>query len=70
VPGRPSLQPAFGSVLRRRRLAASLSQEALAELAGLTPVYVSNLETGRRVPTINAARALAVGLRCAAWELV
>ncbi|HEV7679307.1 MAG TPA: helix-turn-helix transcriptional regulator [Candidatus Dormibacteraeota bacterium] len=70
MPPDPSLQPTFGTVVRRRRLAAGLSQEALAEQARLTPVYISWLETGRRVPSINTLRSLATGLGCAAWELL
>ena len=40
----------FGKVLRRHRLAAGLSQEALAERAGLSPRGVSDLERGARRP--------------------
>jgi predicted ATPase/DNA-binding XRE family transcriptional regulator len=44
-------QPAFGALLRRHRLAARLTQEALAERAGLNPKSVSALESGvRRSP--------------------
>ncbi|MDQ2831377.1 MAG: helix-turn-helix domain-containing protein, partial [Chloroflexota bacterium] len=39
---------AFGALLRRHRLAASLSQEALAERAGLSANAVAALERGRR----------------------
>jgi transcriptional regulator with XRE-family HTH domain len=38
----------FGALLRRHRLAASLSQEALAERAGLSAAAVASLERGRR----------------------
>ncbi|MDP8929589.1 MAG: helix-turn-helix domain-containing protein, partial [Actinomycetota bacterium] len=34
----------FGALLKRHRLAAGLSQEALAERAGLSPKAVSDLE--------------------------
>jgi len=64
------LQPAFGVAVRRRRLAAELSQEALAAAAGLTAVYVSRVENGKATPSIDAAAALALGLGCSAWELV
>jgi non-specific serine/threonine protein kinase len=38
----------FGALLRRHRLAAGLSQEALAERAGLSARGISDLERGRR----------------------
>ena len=38
---------AFGDLLRRYRLAAGLTQEALAERAGLSSDAVSTLERGR-----------------------
>jgi predicted ATPase/DNA-binding XRE family transcriptional regulator len=40
--------PAFGALLRRWRVAAGLSQEALAERAGLSSDAVAALERGRR----------------------
>ncbi|MDQ3811014.1 MAG: helix-turn-helix domain-containing protein, partial [Chloroflexota bacterium] len=53
----------FGEVLRSLRLRAGLSQEALAERAGLSGAAISALEQGaRRAPYPNTQRALAVGL--------
>lgn len=44
--------PAFGALLRRYRLAAGLTQEALAERAGLSGDAVGVLERGaRQAPT-------------------
>ena len=43
----PSTRP-FGQALRRRRLAAGLSQEELAEQAGLSVRGVRALEAGHR----------------------
>ncbi len=49
----------FGALLRRHRLAAALSQEQLAERAGLTAQAVSALERGfRRAPYRDTVRAL------------
>lgn len=56
------VQDAFGVTLRKQRHALGISQEELADRAGITPVYVSLLETGRRVPTIVVVFALAKGL--------
>lgn len=52
----------FGAVVRRRREAASVSQEALAEAAGLHRTYISMLERGVRMPSILVARQVAEAL--------
>jgi non-specific serine/threonine protein kinase len=53
----------FGALLRRYRHAAALSQEALAERAGLSAVAISALERGvRRAPHLNTVDALATAL--------
>ena len=54
----------FGDLLRRLRLAAGFSQEALAERAGLSPDAVAALERGRRRhPRPYTIRLLADALR-------
>jgi predicted ATPase/DNA-binding CsgD family transcriptional regulator/transcriptional regulator with XRE-family HTH domain len=54
---------AFGDLLRRFRTAAALSQEELAEKAGLSLRGVSDLERGtRRAPRLETVRMLADGL--------
>ena len=53
----------FGKLLKRFRLAAGLSQEELAERAGLSPRGVSDLERGARTqPRPSTVRLLADGL--------
>ena len=53
----------FGDLLRRHREAAALSQEALAERAGLSARGVSDLERGaRRTPHLETVRLLADAL--------
>ncbi len=62
-------QVSFGEHLRRFRVAAGLSQEALAERAGLSVQAVGALETGkRRRPYPNTVSALAAALRLSAQE--
>jgi len=56
-------EPSFGQELRRLRQAAGLSQEDLAERAGLTSAAISALERGeRRHPYPHTLRALAGAL--------
>lgn len=51
------LLEAFGAAVRRRRHAAGLSQERLAEEAGLHRTYVGSLERGERnVSLVNICR--------------
>jgi predicted ATPase/DNA-binding XRE family transcriptional regulator len=56
----------FGKILRRLRTDAALSQEALAERAGLSARGISDLERGvRRVPHLETVRVLADALALA-----
>src|SRR5690349_5739757 len=60
---------AFGALLQEYRAAAGLSQEELAELAGLSRRGISNLERGeRRRPDPATVRRLAEALRLADAE--
>ncbi len=61
---------AFGSVLRRRRLAASLTQEKLGANADIERVQISWLEGGRHLPTLQTTFKLARALGCKASELI
>jgi len=61
---------AFGKVVRRRREGARLSQEALADQAGLHRNYIGLLERGLRTPSIDVVRKLALGLDTTMSSLV
>ena len=58
--------PAIGPSMRRRRKALGLTLRAAAETAGLSTGYLSQVETGKAVPTLGTlaqiAAALGVGL--------
>lgn len=59
----------FGQAVRRRRTALGLSQEELADRAGLHRNYIGGIERGERNVGIKAVFALAIGLECAPYEL-
>lgn len=61
--------PAFGEVLKRFRIAAGLSQEALAERASVSARGISALERGvNRVPRPETATLLAAALSLSAED--
>jgi transcriptional regulator with XRE-family HTH domain len=66
----PKLQQLFGRLLRHRREKAKLSQEALADRAGLHRNYIGLLERGLRTPSIDVLRKLAMGLETSMVSLV
>jgi transcriptional regulator with XRE-family HTH domain len=68
MPKRDAVLAALGQNVRRRREARELTQERLAEKAGLDPTYISGIERGLRNPGIkNVARlAKALGLTTSA----
>jgi transcriptional regulator with XRE-family HTH domain len=60
------MSTSFASWLTKARVAAGMSSYRLAQLAGITKQAVSNLELGKRQPTLDTAiklaRVLGVGL--------
>ena len=68
MPKRDAVLAVLGQNVRRRREARELTQEKLAEKAGLDPTYISGIERGLRNPGIkNVARlAKALGLTTSA----
>ena len=62
-------QVSFGDLLRRFRLAANLSQDALAKRAGLSVRGISDLERGeRRAPRLETVDLLATALGLSAAD--
>lgn len=57
----------LGETVRARRKDAGLSQEKLAEKAGLSTVFISRVERGKESPSVDnlvkIARALGVRVR-------
>jgi len=46
------MRATVGTNVRKARVALSLTQEQLADLSGFSQQYISDLERGRRNPTI------------------
>lgn len=76
----PSATPIPDDILRRRlalgerirlaREAADITQERLAEMAGLTRVSISNIETGVHSPTVDRLMMIADAVRIPLSQLV
>ena len=62
-------QPEFGERLRSRRLELGVSQKELAD-DFVTPSYISLLEHGNRVPSLDVVIRLAALLRTTPQQLV
>ena len=60
----------LGRNVRHYRHVKGLSQEALAEEAGIHRTYVSDVERGSRNPTIVVVEKLAIGLGVSASDLL
>ena len=60
----------LGEELRQRRLAAGLSQEELADKAGIDRTYVSLLERDERIPTVNVLIAVCRVMGVRASEVI
>ncbi len=60
----------FGQVVRRQRELRGLTQEELAEMAGISATYVGFIERGDSVPTLTIVLQLAAALELKAAELL
>lgn len=69
----PSLSPrhrALGQAIRTLREARDLTQESLADQAGMSPNYVGDTERGERNISVRALWLLADGLKVPASTLL
>lgn len=60
----------FGKRVRQLRLAAGWTQEQLAEAAGITTTYASDLERGTKVPSLTIVLRISRAFRTSVAELL
>lgn len=53
----------FGAVIRQERARNGISQEQLADIAGIDRTYVQRIEAGAANPSLNKIEALAGALQ-------
>jgi len=66
----PSKTKAFGRALKKIRLKKKLTQEDLSLEAQLARVYISELEYGKKIPSIETIFKLAKGLNIKCSKLM
>jgi transcriptional regulator with XRE-family HTH domain len=64
-----NIKQRFGKAVRRRRREMDLSQEQLAEHAGLHRTYISNLERGELNPSLETIERITNALDISIPEL-
>ncbi len=64
------LDHTFGRSLRKRRLAKLLTQEALASESHLSRAYISDLEMGKKDPSLSTIFKLATALQLKPSNLI
>jgi transcriptional regulator with XRE-family HTH domain len=70
VPRRLPHQIKIGETMRMHRKAAELTQEKLAEKAGLHPVYLGQVERGEQAISVYALVRIAKALKVRVRDLV
>jgi transcriptional regulator with XRE-family HTH domain len=61
---------AVANALRSRRIAAGLTQEAIAQAAGVTYQQVQKYETGENRVSLRRCRAIAAALDCRMSDII
>jgi CheY-like chemotaxis protein len=65
----PNLKSLFGSTIKSKRSELGMSQEELADRAGLHRTYVSDVERGTRNVSLGSIEKLAHALGLSVWRL-
>ena len=64
-----TIQQEFGERVKKIRIQKGISQEKLAELAGLHRTYISSIELGKRNVSLQNIQALASALKIPIYQL-
>src|SRR5436309_15670010 len=59
----------FGNRMRQMRTKRGLSQQAVAERAGIAQTHVSDIELGFKLPNLLTVVRIAIALKCKVAEL-
>ncbi len=62
-PAHNDLYVSLGKVISERRRRLNLTQDELAAESGVNRAFISNIEQGKRNPSIGALSSIAEGLR-------
>src|ERR1700744_2657481 len=65
----PNLKTLFGTTIKSKRAELGMSQEELADRAGLHRTYVSDVERGTRNVSLGSIEKLAHALGLSVWRL-
>lgn len=60
--GNPEKAAEIGEHIYRLRYARDLTQQELADAAGLNAMHISHLETGRKMPSVDTLLKIAAAL--------
>lgn len=61
-PSKPDIKIVLGQQIRKLRVEAGMSQQALSEKCDIFRTYVSRVESGEANPTVTVLAAIAAGL--------
>jgi len=66
----PQYRRLLGETIRFKRKKGNFSQEALAEKAGLSTVFISRVERGKESPSVDSLVKIAKALGVSARDLL
>jgi transcriptional regulator with XRE-family HTH domain len=70
MPVRQQHRRTLGETVRSLRTAAEFTQEKLAEMAGLSTVFISRIERGIESPSVDSLLKIAKALKVRVRDLV